>query len=90
MSCTTKSITELADEISQNAKIVNDYYVAHNLPLPSFDVGSPTVIAIPPNEKKVAAAHAQVIADSFALHNVLKGPNEMLMGLAVRGPLGDI
>ncbi|KAI0182297.1 S-adenosyl-L-methionine-dependent methyltransferase [Xylaria flabelliformis] len=82
MSCTTKSITELAFSISTNTKIVNDYYVANNLPLPSFDINSPRTIAIPASEKEVSAAHAQIIADSFSLHNVLKGPNEMLMGLA--------
>ncbi|KAI1318231.1 O-methyltransferase-like protein [Xylariaceae sp. FL0255] len=82
MSCTTKSITELASSIASNTKIVNDYYVAHGLPLPSFDINSPTTIAIPSSEKEVAAAHAHAIADSFSLHNVLKGPNEMLMGLA--------
>ncbi|KAI8944914.1 O-methyltransferase-like protein [Xylaria longipes] len=82
MSCTTKSITELASAIVANTKIVSNWYAANNLPLPSFDINSPTTIAIPPSEKEVAAAHAQVIADSFSLHNVLKGPNEMLMGLA--------
>ncbi|KAI8625038.1 O-methyltransferase-like protein [Xylariaceae sp. FL1651] len=82
MSCTTKSIIELASSVAHNTKIVNDYYTANNLPLPSFDIDSPTTIAIPQSEKEVIAAHAQAIADSFSLHNVLKGPNEMLMGLA--------
>lgn len=84
MSCTTKSITELAAAISRNTQIVNDYLVAHDIPVPSFDVNGPATVPIPPSEKEIAAAHAQAIADSLALHNVLKGPNEMLMGLAVR------
>ncbi|KAI0145381.1 O-methyltransferase-like protein [Xylariaceae sp. FL1272] len=82
MSCTTKSILELASSIALNTVIVHNYYTKHGLPLPSFDTSSPTTIAIPATEKEVTAAHAQVIADSFSLHNILKGPNEMLMGLA--------
>ncbi|KAI0403077.1 O-methyltransferase-like protein [Xylaria palmicola] len=82
MSYVTKSITELAASISRNTAIMNDYYVAHNLPLPSLDVDSPTTIAIPGSEKAVREAHEQAIADSFTLHHVMKGPREMLMGLA--------
>lgn len=76
-------ITELAAAIARNTQIVNDYFKANNIPTPSFDVDGPATVTIPPHEKEVAAAHAQVIADTQALHNLMKGPTEMVMGIAV-------
>jgi hypothetical protein len=78
-----KSITDLARAIAINTQIVHVYFVANNMPLPSFDVNGPLAISIPPHEKEVAAAHAQVIADTQALHNLMKGPTEMVMGIVV-------
>jgi hypothetical protein len=66
------TITNLASAISKNTKIVNDYFVAKNLPLPSFDVDGPLTITIPPEEKEIAAAHVAVLSDTLALHDLIK------------------
>jgi hypothetical protein len=72
------TITDLAAAISRNTQIVNDYFVDKNLPLPSFDVDGPLTIAIPHEEKEVAAAHVAVLSDTLALHDLIMGPEGVL------------
>ena len=77
------AITDLAAAISRNTQIVNDYFAANNMPLPSFDVNGPQIIAIPPAEKEITAARKQLLADTQALHDLMMGPWDMLRGLGV-------
>ncbi len=79
----TSRITELASTIAENTAIVDQYLAAKNLPTPSFDVDGPAVIPIPPHETHVLAAQDNVIACTQELHNLMKGPTEMLMGIGV-------
>lgn len=77
-------IAELSKRISDNTAIVDDYLNANNLPQPSFAADGPPALQIPPSETRVLAAQDAVVADSQRLHNLMKGPTEMLMGIAVR------
>ncbi|KAL8792396.1 MAG: hypothetical protein Q9195_005010 [Heterodermia aff. obscurata] len=75
------SITDLAASISRNTQIVHDYFVAKNLPLPSFDVNGPQAITIPPEEKEVTDARKQLLSDTQALQHLTMGPVDLLRSL---------
>ena len=77
------TISELAAIIADNTAIVNGYLNANNLPTPSFEVDGPAVIPIPSHEASILAAQENVIASTQELHNLMKGPTEMLMGIGV-------
>ena len=77
------TITDLAAAIARNTQIVNDYFIAQKLPLPSFDIDGPSTIAIPTEEKEVVAAHVAVLSDTLALHDLIKGPADVLRSLGV-------
>lgn len=77
-------IAELAALISNNTAIVGEYFEAHGLPQPSYDINGPTEIAIPPSDEAVGAAHIAVLSATAELHNLMLGPKAMLMGHNVR------
>ncbi len=81
----SQSITHLAAAILRNTQIVHDFFTAKNMPLPSFDVNGPMAITVPPEEKEVTAARKQLLADTQALHDLMMGPMELLIGLGVGG-----
>ncbi len=81
----SQSITHLAAAISRNTQIVHDYFIANNIPLPSFDANGPLAITVPPEEKEVTAARKQLLSDTQALHDLMMGPMELLRGLGVSG-----
>lgn len=76
-------IAELAALITTKTAIVNEYFVFHGIPVPSFDTHGPLRIVIPPPLKEVAAAHADVLAATRELHILMLGPAAMLMGTNV-------
>ena len=80
----TSYIVELATIITDNTRIVDEYLKSKKLPTLSFDVDTPATIPIPPHEVDVLAAQDKVISTTQELHNLIKGPTEMLMGIAVR------
>ncbi len=82
----TSRITELAATIAENTAIVDQYLTANSLPTPTFDVDGPPAVPIPHHETHVLAAQDAVIACTQELHNLMKGPTEMLMGIGVSFP----
>ena len=76
-------IAELSRLIAENTSIVDEYLTAHALPTPSFDADGPLTVPIPAHEKAIIAAQDVVIASTQELHNLMKGPTEMLMGIGV-------
>ena len=83
MDGSTTRITELATLISENTSIVDTYLKSHRLPTPSFNADGPLTIPIPAHEKDVVHAQDMVIASTQELHNLMKGPTEMLVGIGV-------
>jgi len=63
--------------------IVDKYLSSNNLPTPSFDVMGPPNIPISRDEKEVLAAQDLVIASTLELHDLMRGPVDILVGLAV-------
>ncbi|RYP60843.1 hypothetical protein DL771_010354 [Monosporascus sp. 5C6A] len=72
-------ISELATRIAANTNKLNDYFVAHNLPTPSFGVNGPLDTLVPKEEKEVEAARVAIIDDTQELRRLVLGPREYLM-----------
>ena len=85
MDGSTTRIAELATLINENTSIVDAYLKSHHLPTPSFNADGPLTIPIPANEKDVVHAQDVVIASTQELHNLMKGPTDMLIGIGVSG-----
>lgn len=83
MDGSTTRIAELATLISENTSIVDTYLKSHHLPTPSFNADGPLTVPIPAQEKDIIQAQDIVIASTQELHNLMKGPTEMLMGIGV-------
>lgn len=83
MDGSTTRIAELATLISENTSIVDTYLKSHSLPTPSFNADGPLTVPIPAQEKDIIQAQDIVIASTQELHNLMKGPTEMLMGIGV-------
>lgn len=79
----TSRIAELAAIISDKTDIVDEYFKSHQLPPLSFAPDAPAKVQIPPHETDVIAAQDAVIASTQELHDLMKGPTEMLLGLSV-------
>ena len=76
-------ISELAKVIAEKTAIVDDYLTTNGLPALSFDSQGPKKPPIPAHEIEIIAAQDEVIASTQELHDLMKGPDEMLMGLSV-------
>ncbi|PQE24943.1 Sterigmatocystin 8-O-methyltransferase protein [Rutstroemia sp. NJR-2017a WRK4] len=76
------NIVTLATTISKTTATINAYLTAHGLPIPSFDVSGPSRFSIPPEEKEVVKAHAELLRATMELHNLMLGPTAMLMGIS--------
>lgn len=76
-------IAELASIIAENTAIVDKYLTVNNLPKPSFDADGPAAVPISPDDVDVLAAHDKVVSSTLELHNLMKGPAEVLMGIGV-------
>ena len=76
-------ISELAAIIADQTAIVDDYLKCQNLPTLSFDVNGPAKVPIPNHEIDIIAAQAKVIASTQELHDLMKGPTELLLGASV-------
>lgn len=88
----TKStrISELAAIISEQTARVDDYLKSQNLPTLSFDVDAPAKVPIPTHETDIVAAQAKVIACTQELHDLMKGPTELLLGASVTMHLRNV
>ena len=76
-------ISYLADVIAKQTAIVDAYLTAHGLPALSFEPDGPAKPLIPAHETEIVAAQDKVIASTQELHDLMKGPTEMLMGISV-------
>lgn len=80
----TSQIADLAARISANTAKVNEYHLAHKLPLPSFEVDGPLRSLIPPGAApEIEAARQAVIFDCQELRILMQGPSQYLSGFAV-------
>lgn len=79
----SRSITEIAAIIAENTAVVDEYFSSNGIPTPSFSVDGPARVRIPPTETKVAEAHATVLGATMELHNLMLGPEAMLMNINV-------
>lgn len=68
-------LSQLADEISANTKIIVDYLKANNLPQPSFDADGP-LNPISDVDETVSAARTALINATNTLHTLTVGPDE--------------
>lgn len=75
-------MSELAESISENTRIVDTFFLDHNISAPSFDTGSPLKMVI--NDEKVAGARFAAIAAMHELKCLMLGPTESLMSVEVR------
>jgi len=81
---TSPSITELAVIISENTAKVNEYLLAKELPLPSFNVDAPNKPLIDPQEcSDVEAARIKIIDASLMMRDLMLGPKGHLMSFNV-------
>ena len=83
MEGSTTKIVELASLISKNTSIVDAYLKSNQLPSPTFETDGPLKMPIPPHEKEIAKAQDIVIASTQELHNLMKGPDNLLMDIGV-------
>ena len=77
-----QSLSELAQVISLNTKIVEDYYLDNSLPVPSIDVDGPCETAI--RDENAAAARCTVLGAIHQLKCLMLGPKATLMAVEVR------
>jgi hypothetical protein len=81
---TSPSITKLAAIISENTAKVNEYLLANDFPLPSFNVDAPQKSLIDPEEApEIEAARIAIIDASLMMHDLMLGPKEHLMNFSV-------
>ncbi|KAK4167646.1 O-methyltransferase-domain-containing protein [Cladorrhinum sp. PSN259] len=75
MTSNSPLLTRLAEEISQNTKIITDHLKSHNLPQPSFDADGPSH-PIPETDEGLSAARNALIEATRALNALAVGPGE--------------
>lgn len=78
----SQKMSDLADIIDKNTKIVTAYYSDHQIPAPSVDTSSPFTAII--HDEKVAAARFAALAAMHELKCLMLGPTEALMSVEVR------
>ncbi|EWC44256.1 hypothetical protein DRE_01082 [Drechslerella stenobrocha 248] len=76
-------LSELAAQISANAKIVEDYIESQGLPYPSFATDGPSNFPIPqtPETEHIHEARQALLTASKRMYDVVTGPNEYLRWL---------
>ena len=75
-------LTQLADDISLNTKIITEYLAAKNLDAPSFDEDGLTELLISPADKEAFSARSKLVVATKELHDLATGPKEGLRHLA--------
>ncbi|KAK6528072.1 hypothetical protein TWF281_009329 [Arthrobotrys megalospora] len=78
-------LSELAAQIAENAKIVEDYIESQGLPYPSFATDGPAKFPLPPPStpelEKIHAARNEVLKATKSMYDLAAGPTEMLQWL---------
>ncbi|GAD92073.1 hypothetical protein AN5415.2 [Paecilomyces variotii No. 5] len=76
------TLTDLASQITNTAKAINDFLVTNGHPQPSFDVDAPSAFPTAPEE--ILNARRQLLDASQAITELLTGPAEYLRWLSCR------
>ena len=76
---TSTDILQLASLISTNTKMLHDFFLSHNLPLPSLDCNAPACPQISPEAADIQEARRTVIEATEQLRALMKGPAELLL-----------
>lgn len=78
-------LSELAAQIAENAKILEDYIESQGLPYPSFAADGPAKFPLPPAStpelEKLHAARTEVLKASKSIYDLTAGPSEMIQWL---------
>lgn len=83
---TTTRIAELSQRIATNTTKINAFFVANNIPEPSFSLDASPHLAIPQTETEILSARREVINDTQELRELMLGPREHLSSYDVRLP----
>ncbi|CZR64269.1 related to sterigmatocystin 7-O-methyltransferase precursor [Phialocephala subalpina] len=75
-------LTELANAISENTKIITDYLASKNLSAPSLDADGLVELPISPADKDAWTARSKLVAATKELQVLTVGPKESLRHLA--------
>jgi len=75
-------MTRLADEISENTKILTEHLASNGLEAASFDVDGLDEFPISTNDEIPFKARLDLIAATKELHDISLGPKESLRYLA--------
>lgn len=76
------TLTDLASQITNTAKVINEFLAANGHPQPSFNVDAPS--AFPPAPEEILNARRQLLDASQAITELLIGPAEYLRWLSCR------
>jgi hypothetical protein len=77
----TSRILTLANEISSNTKILDDFFIQNNLPPPSFEEDTPLMYQFPPD---IAEAQESLSAALDELSSLNKGPIQTIVSNSVK------
>lgn len=80
------SFTKLAQNILQDAKVLDEFVAANGLPPPSLDADGPLMTRF--TTKESIHAHASILATAHKLFTLAQGPAAPWMG-TLNGALGD-
>jgi hypothetical protein len=71
-------LAELSAVISENTKIIQEYFAENNLPQLSFDVNAPLDFPVPLGNEKIQNARRAVLVASKELSDLMVGPRDLL------------
>lgn len=74
-------ILELANSIQVNTSKVDEYFSAHGIPTPSFDIDTPLELDLP---NDIAACRSAIIEATEELHSLMLGPIQTVNWLRVK------
>lgn len=69
-------LTELTNIISENMKMIDDYFAANNLPKLSFDADAPLDFPVPNSNEEIQDARRKVVNATQELNLLMVGPRE--------------
>lgn len=71
-------IRELSESIAKHTAVIDDYFIQHNLPTPSFDADALWELPIPDDATEIKAARNAVIHACLELEQLLTAPKKLL------------
>lgn len=77
----TYNLSQLAEELSAHAKVLQDHLEASNHAGLSLDANAPIVVPLDPSNIEVQGAKEALVRISKLMHDLTSGPRELLMEL---------